>query len=61
MDLYNLIFPLGLTTFAFLLTTVLSGARVIKLKVKYHKLLGILTIILAICHGSLAIYFKFFG
>ena len=59
--LYNFIFPLGLATFALMLITVLMGARVIKVKIKYHKLFGILTFIFAICHGSLAIYFKFFG
>jgi len=59
--LYQFIFPLGLTTFALLLITVLMGARVIKVKVKYHRFFGILTFIFAISHGSLAIYFKFFG
>ena len=59
MNLYQLILPLGLTTFGLLLITVLLGARVIKAKIKYHKIFGILTFIVAITHGSLAIYLNY--
>ncbi len=60
MNPYKLILPLGLLTFALLLTTVLMGARVIKVKIKVHKVFGILTFISALTHGSLAIYLNYF-
>jgi hypothetical protein len=60
MNPYRLILPLGLLTFALLLTTVLMGARIIKVKIKVHKVFGILTFISAVTHGSLAIYLNYF-
>ena len=60
MNPYQLILPLGLTTFTLMLITVLIGTRVLKLKIKYHKLFGKLTFIVAIIHGSLAIYLNYF-
>ena len=58
MDLGRFVIPLGIVTYTLLLATILSGLfRVkLKLKFKYHKLLALLTIILATIHAGIVIY-----
>lgn len=60
MNLYSFILPLGIISYSLLLLTILTGARVIKVKISYHKLLGILTLITVTLHASLAIYLSYF-
>jgi len=55
MSLYRLIIPLGIVTWSLVLITLLSGMKVIKLRFKYHRLLGIISLILASCHGLLVL------
>ena len=58
MGLVRFVIPLGILTYTLLLATILSGLfRVkLKLKVKHHKLLALLTIILATIHAGIIIY-----
>jgi hypothetical protein len=53
--LANLIIPLGISTFLSLILGIISGVRRWKLKV--HKTIAIITIILAALHAALVIYF----
>jgi hypothetical protein len=55
-----LLIPGGIVTFSLILTTVLSGLKVIKLGFKWHRRLGITAAIFATCHGLLALYINFF-
>ena len=53
--LANLIIPLGISAFLSLILGIISGVRRWKLKV--HKTIAIITIILAALHAALVIYF----
>ncbi|MDH4210777.1 MAG: hypothetical protein OEV79_04950 [candidate division WOR-3 bacterium] len=59
MDLTGLIMPLGIVSYGFILLAVLTGTRVIKLKVKYHKLIALLAIIGASIHLGLVIFYVY--
>ena len=58
MNLARFVIPLGILTYTLLLATILSGLiRVkLKLKLKYHKLLALFTIITATMHAGIIIY-----
>lgn len=53
MNLGNLIIPLGITTYVFVLITIISGLR--RWKLKFHKVLAIATITFASLHALLVI------
>jgi len=59
MDLTGLIMPLGIVSYALMLLAVLTGARVIKLKVKYHKLIALVALIGASIHLGLVIFYSY--
>ncbi len=59
MDLTGLIMPLGIVSFGFMLLAVLTGTRVIKLKVKYHKLIALIAMIAASIHLGLVIFYNY--
>ncbi|UCG31098.1 MAG: hypothetical protein JSV53_04270 [candidate division WOR-3 bacterium] len=59
MDLTGLIMPLGIVSFGFMLLAVLTGTRVIKLKVKYHKLVALIAMIAASIHLGLVIFYNY--
>ena len=61
MNLYRLILPLGILTYSSLLFTILVGRRVIKISFKYHKLSAVVTLVLASCHGFLAVFLNYFN
>ncbi len=54
--LYRIFLPLGIAGYVFLFFAVLTGLRVIKVKVKWHRLIAIIAIILASMHLALGIY-----
>ncbi len=60
MFLYNLVVPLGIITYALILFGVLTGTRVIKAKLKWHKRTGITILIAATLHAVLVIYVRYF-
>ncbi len=53
--LANLIIPLGILTYLSLILGIISGLR--RWKLKAHKTIAIITIILATLHATLVIYF----
>ena len=57
MELYEIIEPLGILTWCLLLFGVLTGTRVIKLKLKHHKWIGFIAIGFATLHGALVLFF----
>jgi hypothetical protein len=59
MDLTGLIMPLGIVSYGFMLLAVLTGTRVIKLKVKYHKFLALIAMIGASVHLGLVIFYSY--
>ena len=58
MGLVRFVISLGILTYTLLLATILSGLFRVKLKLKFkhHKLLALLTIILATIHAGTVIY-----
>lgn len=60
MELSDFIRPLGLFSYVIILLAVLTGARVIKLKVKQHRLIGLIGIVGATLHAALVIYYNYF-
>jgi hypothetical protein len=58
-DLYSLVMPLGIATYVVLLVTFLVGLRVIKVKFKIHKVLAIITLLLASLHAILILYLNY--
>jgi hypothetical protein len=53
--LANSIIPLGIMTYLSLTLGIISGVR--RWKIKIHKTIAIITIVLATLHASLVIYF----
>jgi len=53
--LANFIIPLGIMTYLSLILGIISGIK--RWKLKIHKTIAIITIILATLHASLVIYF----
>ncbi len=53
--LANLIIPLGISTYLSLILGIISGVR--RWKLKIHKTIAVITIILATLHATLVIYF----
>ncbi len=60
MDFYRFVIPLGIFSYGMLALAVLTGIRLIKLKVKYHKLIAVIGIIGATIHAALVIYYNYF-
>jgi hypothetical protein len=60
MQVYQLVKPFGIVTYAFILFTVLTGLRIIKIPVKSHKLVGLIALILGTLHACLVIYVTYF-
>ncbi len=60
MELSDLIKPLGLVGYSLMLLAVLTGARVIRLKVQQHRLIGLIGLTVATMHAALVIYFNYF-
>ena len=63
MDLGRFVIPLGISTYVLLLATILSGLfrAKLKLKLKHHKVLALLTIITATIHAGIIIYLTMHG
>lgn len=59
MELSSLPMPLGVFSYSLMLLAVLTGARVIRLKAKYHKLIAMIAVILASIHLGLVIYYNY--
>ncbi len=53
MNLGNLIIPLGITTYVFVLITIMLGLR--RWKLKFHKTIALITILLATFHALLVL------
>ena len=60
MSLYDLVVPLGIITYALILFGVLTGTRVIKIKLKWHKRTGIVIFVVATLHAAAVIYSRYF-
>lgn len=62
MNLYNLVLPLGIVTYSLLTITLLLGVvkKIFKpqLRLRLHKVLAIITLILATVHGLIVILTK---
>uniref|UniRef100_A0A7V0Z6D4 Uncharacterized protein n=1 Tax=candidate division WOR-3 bacterium TaxID=2052148 RepID=A0A7V0Z6D4_UNCW3 len=56
----NLIKPLGIITYISILLAVLTGLRIIKLNIKWHRLIALLGIIGATIHGLIVLYLTYF-
>ena len=54
MDLWQFIKPLGIITYVLLIVTVLSG--MMRWKFKYHKILGVATLVMATAHVLIVIF-----
>lgn len=60
MNLYDLIVPLGIGSYLVMGVAVLTGLRIIKVKVKVHKTIALIGILGATLHAGLVIYFNYF-
>jgi DMSO/TMAO reductase YedYZ heme-binding membrane subunit len=58
--LSRLLIPFGIFTFVWFLLTVLTGLRVIKVKISVHRTLALITLILASIHAGFMIYLTYF-
>ena len=58
--MYNLIIPLGIASYCMIGAAVLTGLRIIKVKVNVHKMIALLGIAGATLHAILVIYFNYF-
>lgn len=59
MDLSRFLIPLGIFSYGFMLLAVLTGIRIIKVKVKRHKLLALIAIVSASIHLLIVIYLNY--
>jgi len=55
MEFWKFIKPLGITTYILLFLTLLSG--LFRFKLKYHKILAILTLVIASIHALIVILY----
>ncbi|MFH1221091.1 MAG: hypothetical protein V1694_11655 [Candidatus Eisenbacteria bacterium] len=60
MNLFRLVIPLGIATYAIVWLSVLSGTRKIKLGFVWHRRLGFIGITLASIHAAVVLYTKIF-
>lgn len=60
MELSGLIIPLGVTSYLFILLAILTGSRVIKLGLKYHKAFALIGAVGAAIHLGIAIYLYYY-
>jgi hypothetical protein len=58
MDLYRFVIPLGIATYVFIVLTVLSGARILKLGFRWHRTIGMLALLTATIHAAIVIYYQ---
>ncbi len=56
----NLLKVFGIISFLTLVLTFLGGIRAIKMSLKIHRILGILTLLFAIGHGILIVILTYF-
>jgi DMSO/TMAO reductase YedYZ heme-binding membrane subunit len=56
MNLSALIVPLGIAAYTFLLLTFITGIR--KVKLKYHKRLAIIAVVLATIHAGIVLFLQ---
>ena len=54
MNATNLVVYLGITTFVFLVLSFLTGRRIIKVHIKWHKRIAYVVLSLALIHGIFA-------
>lgn len=59
MDIAQLIIPLGVISYAFIVLAILTGTRVIKLGLKYHKAFALVGAVGAAIHLAIAIYLNY--
>jgi hypothetical protein len=59
MILYRMIIPLGILTWLLVLFAVLTGLRIIKVQVKWHKRIALTAIVLATIHALIVLYSKY--
>jgi hypothetical protein len=60
MDLYRFVIPLGLVSYGLMFLAVLTGLRVIKVKVTFHKTIGLIGLLGATIHAVIVIYYNYF-
>jgi hypothetical protein len=60
MNVYDVIVPLGIGSYVILGFAVLTGLRIIKVKVKVHKVIALIGITGATLHAGFVIYFNYF-
>jgi|UniRef100_A0A7C6AGH4 hypothetical protein len=56
----NLIKPLGIITYISILLAVLTGLRIIRVNIKWHRLIAFIGIIGATIHGLIVLYLTYF-
>ena len=60
MELYKLIVPAGIFTYAMLWMSVLSGTRKIRVGFKWHRRFGLIGMTSASIHAAIVLYYEFF-
>jgi hypothetical protein len=62
MTLYDFVIPLGITTISLLVLTVLFGLRTkiikAKIRLKIHITLAIITLVVALIHSGIVLYYQ---
>ncbi len=60
MDVYTFALYIGILTYALILLAFLTGLRLIRVTVKYHKMIAVAAMIAATLHAGFFIYVNFF-
>jgi hypothetical protein len=60
MSLSSLIMPFGIVTYLLVLFNVLSGRRIIRIHLNWHRRLGHVALLCASAHLGLVLYYKLF-
>ncbi len=56
MDLFKLVIPLGIATYALVWLLVLTGARKLKVNFAWHRRMGYTALVLASIHAAVVLY-----
>lgn len=61
MDLSGLIMPFGIVTYLLVLFNVLTGRRIIRIHLNWHRRMGHVALVTASTHLGIVLYFKLFA
>jgi hypothetical protein len=61
MNLSSLIMPFGIVTYLLVLFNVLTGKRIIRMHLNWHRRMGNVALLMASVHAGIVVYYRLFA